>query len=185
MDTYSEATKARRAQHDPECLALVDQPVVVVHEAPGSSEGYLFTMLHEPSGMTARWLQATPMISLPGVEYLAVITSQNNQPEHERWLGLGIGPRLYLDGLAHAMSLPEYAGRDVRVVTSTPKGFTGKLRAPLHARDPYVWHAPSCAWCAQHLPAEYRDKGWSAVPRQAFEGHPDTPTPERDPKGRT
>lgn len=150
-----------------EIQKIVTDPTIYYRH--GTDEGDPATIVqHAASGLRARFTVRAydgrgVVFSKPWV----IPSIDPDDPDHrgqgwERYIGLGIGRRLYL---AAASFHP-----NTRWSTDVVSGEAQPLRSRLHAADPYKWSG-ECSWC------EDRRIVWQTASPAVFAPHPRTAAP--------
>ncbi|WP_065569696.1 hypothetical protein [Microbacterium oleivorans] len=150
-----------------EIQKVVTDPKIYIRH--GTNEGDPMTVVqHAASGLRARFtVRALDGRGVVFSKPYAIASIDPDDPDHqgqgwERYVGLGIGRRLYL---AAAAFHPR-----TRWSSDLVSQHAQPLRSRLHAADPYVWSG-ECSWCDDRLIV------WQTADPAVFDPHPLTPAP--------
>ncbi|WP_298462110.1 hypothetical protein [uncultured Cellulomonas sp.] len=146
---------------------VADDPVLLTQwRRPGRD----LVVQHQASGLRAQFLQVDSgpadvgaMGTILSKPYRVGSVDPQGGPDPsgdnwQRYAGLGIGRRIYLEG---ARLMPA-----IRWQASAASPHARGVRAHLHRQDPYTWAHSGCEWCSS------RHLDWGRTPRQSFSGHP-------------
>lgn len=152
--------------------AIAADPVLLSREGTRDHGRPILVVQHKASGLRAHFRFDSGTDRRFGSVYSKPYSIESIDPANpgesltwERYVGLGIGTRIYLEG---ARLSPETRWR-----STATSYYAAAVRRKLHTHDPYTW-AGECDWCREY------NIDWAQATPDAFTRHPITSiTPAR------